>query len=161
MISTRQTSSSRPLCQRRQRYAHACLDRRPAPPKNRAMASLDAQVSNIHAAKIAGELNNWKALTPFLGLSPPQETEIEKSSGDYGEQKRAALLKWKEVKGKEATYRALIAAATEAGNANLADYVRSLTAADGGRIANDGVGASETELSKFAYRIYRFRILKT
>ena len=132
---------------------------RPAP-KNRAMASLDAQVSNIDAAKISRELNNWKALTPFLDLTPQQETEIEKSSGDYGEQKRAALLKWKEVKGEKATYRALIAAATEAVIANLADYVRGLIAADGGGIANDGGGASETELSKFAYR-HRFRILKT
>ena len=109
---------------------------------------MNAPISNKDVAKIAKEVN-WKDLSPFLDLTPQQETEIERSCGaDYGEQKRAALLKWRDANGKEATYAALIAAAREAGSANLAEYVRSLaTATDGERKTNGGAGGGR-ELSE-------------
>ena len=88
---------------------------------------LKAQVSEGDIAKIAREyLNRWNELAPFLGLTEGQETEVQNSSSDYGDQKRAALLKWRAVKGRAATYAAFIAAANEAGLANLADNVRDL-----------------------------------
>ena len=46
--------------------------------------------------------------------------------GDYGRQKRECLSVWKEMEGERATYRALISAAEEAGNQELAHTVRDL-----------------------------------
>ena len=68
-------------------------------------------------------LNDWKKLGPFLDLSRQQETAIANSSPDYG---RECLEVWKENKGKEATYHALISAAEEAEDKELADKIRDL-----------------------------------
>ena len=100
------------------------------------LASPDSQVSDLDIAKIARKINNWKELSPFLGLAPQDETVIERSCKDYLEEKRAALHKWRDMKGKEATYRALIAAAKEAENEKLADDVQTLTA---GQTATENV----------------------
>ena len=127
------------------------------------LASPDSQVSDLDIAKIARKINNWKELSPFLGLAPQDETVIERSCSGYLEQKSAALHKWRDMKGKLATYRALIAAAKGADNENLADYVQTLTTgqtATGNvqpRVQQDGRAASsETELSKLAI-LYCFR----
>ena len=45
---------------------------------------------------------------------------------DYGKQKQECLAVWKEMKGKEATYQALIQAAEDAKAQNLADSVRAM-----------------------------------
>ena len=89
---------------------------------------LDEKVSDRDLAIIARDhLADWKALRPFLGLSRPQEREIVQSyPTDYGKQKQECLEVWKEMKGKEATYRALIKAAEDAEAQNLADSVRAM-----------------------------------
>ena len=71
-------------------------------------------------------LNNWKTLGPFLDLTRQQETAIAYSSPDFGLQKRECLEVWKEKRGKEATYRALISAAEVAGDQLLADNIRDM-----------------------------------
>lgn len=96
-------------------------------------------ISDIDVTRIAWELKNWKKMAPFLGLTRSQEAEIERSgTNDYGKEKLATLRKWQEIQGKRATYTALIAAATEAGNMDLAHYVQSLQE------------TSDAELSKLA-----------
>ena len=108
------------------------------------LASPDSQVSDLDIAKIARKIDNWKTLSPFLGLAPQDETVIEKSCKSYPEEKSAALHKWRDMKGKKATYRALIAAARAMESENLVDYVESLTAAgdirQGGRAAASEAG---------------------
>ena len=70
---------------------------------------LDSPVSDIHIAELASDIERWEDYAPFLGLSKPNMEEIRMDYvGRYGLQKRAALGKWKEMKGKEATYRHLI-----------------------------------------------------
>ena len=70
---------------------------------------LDSPVSDIHIAELASDIEQWEDYAPFLGLSKPNMEEIRMDYvGRYGLQKRAALGKWKEKKGKEATYRQLI-----------------------------------------------------
>ena len=91
-------------------------------------AGLDEEISDRDLAIIARDhLIDWKALRPFLGLSRPQEREISKSClRDYGKQKHECLEVWKEMKGREATYQALIKAAEDAKSQSLADSVRAM-----------------------------------
>ena len=88
----------------------------------------DEEVSDRDLAIIARDyLTNWKSLRPFLGLSQSQEMEILQSHRtDYGKQKFKCLKMWKEKKGNEATYCALIKAAQNAKARRLADGVRSI-----------------------------------
>ena len=88
---------------------------------------LDDVISRKTLAVIARDhLNDWMKLGPFLDLSCQQETAIAHSSPDYGLQKRKCLEVWKEVKGDGATYRALISAAEEAEDQQLADNIRNM-----------------------------------
>ena len=90
-------------------------------------AGLDEEVSDRDLKTIARELNDWKSLRPFLGLSRSNEKEISKSCRrDYEEQKYECLKVWKDTKGKEATYDALITAAQDAKFQSLADSVRAM-----------------------------------
>ena len=78
-------------------------------------------------AMIAEDMNDWKALVPFLSLSESQERKIaEQFPVDYNLQKQECLEVWKEMKGMGATYPALIITALEANNEELADRVRAL-----------------------------------
>ena len=88
----------------------------------------DEEVSDGDLAIIARDhLTDWKSLRPFLGLSPSQEAEILQSNRtDYEKQKFKCLSMWKEMKGNEATYCALIRAAESAKAQGLADGVRSI-----------------------------------
>ena len=91
-------------------------------------AGLDEEVSDRDLAIIARDhVNDWKSLRPFLGLSRSKEREIVESyPTDYGKQKQECLEVWKEMKGKEATYSALIRAAEDAKAKTLADSVRDM-----------------------------------
>ena len=72
-------------------------------------------------------LTDWENLQPFLGLNRAQKKEITNSyPRDYGKQKRESLEVWKEERGREATYRALISAAEEARDKELADNIRDM-----------------------------------
>ena len=97
---------------------------------------LDAPVRDLDIAKIASYLTNWEALSPYLGLTGPQEEEIRNTYRDYAQQKRQVLRKWKRVKGKAANYRAFIAAASDISDTDLADNVRSLLGASLGKFQN-------------------------
>ena len=73
-------------------------------------------------------VRNWRELGPFLELTRQQETEImESNSTNYGLQKRECLEVWKEMKGDGATYQALITAAEEAEERELADNIKKMT----------------------------------
>ena len=89
---------------------------------------LTEKVCDKDIEKIASKyLTEWEKLRPHLGLTKAQETQICKSSpGDYEKQKRDFLYKWKEVKGSEATYGALKAAAEATDNKLLADNVTAM-----------------------------------
>ena len=84
-------------------------------------------ISDKDVATIARDhLTKWESLSPYLGLSQPEKAEIRNTYHDYGEQKRECLQKWKELKGNKATYSALITAAEEARNQQLADGVKTI-----------------------------------
>ena len=91
--------------------------------------NLDAEICDEHLEAISREyLTEWQKLRPHLGLSYAQEMDISKSAKDsYGDQKRAFLYAWKQEKGSEATYQALITAANKIGNIKLADNVKAIS----------------------------------
>ena len=88
----------------------------------------DDEISGRDLAVIARDhLTQWEKLHPFLGLNRAQKKEIARSyPGDYGLQKQECLEVWKEERGREATYRALISAAEEAKDQQLADNIRDM-----------------------------------
>ena len=92
---------------------------------------LEEVISDEDVATIARDhLTDWESLRPYLGLSRPQQVEIRESyPGNYGKQKRECLEVWKETKGNEATYGALITAAEKAKDQQLADRVKAMIAA--------------------------------
>ena len=87
---------------------------------------LDNPVSHKDIATMAEYLNKWEELSPALGLTPQHETEICRTFRDYGDQKREALRKWREIKGHAATYRSFTAAATAVSNMELVDNVKAM-----------------------------------
>lgn len=88
---------------------------------------LDTRVSDVDVATIAKKyLTRWEELSPFLGLTQQHEIEVRTDFKGYSEQKRQALLKWRMIKGKEATYRAFIFAATSVSNKELVDNVKDM-----------------------------------
>lgn len=68
----------------------------------------------------------WEPLLEMLGLSIEREREIKARFRDYGEQKFEALQRWKEIRGDEATYRALIMAAVTMDEISLAVEVADM-----------------------------------
>ena len=87
---------------------------------------LDTLVSDQDVATITKYLTKWENLSPFLGLTEQDETNICNTYRDYSDQKRQALRKWKEIKGDAATYSALITAAKEIPNMDLVDKVKAM-----------------------------------
>ena len=72
-------------------------------------------------------MTQWESLRPFLGLNTAKNEEIARSyPANYGLQKQKCLEVWKEVKGGGATYRALISAAEDARDQQLADAIKSM-----------------------------------
>ena len=87
---------------------------------------LDSPVSDQDVATITKCLTKWEDLSPFLGLTRQDETNISNTYRDYSDQKRQALHKWKEIKGDPATYRALITAAKKIPNMELVDNIQAM-----------------------------------
>ena len=82
---------------------------------------LDSEVSDRDIADIAQKLlTSWDDLSPFLGLDEVANAAIRRTPGGYVEQKKACLQEWKKQQGSRATFRALIQAAKEANNNDLA-----------------------------------------
>ena len=85
-------------------------------------------ISGEDVATIARDLLiKWEPLRPYLGLNRQQEEEICQSyPRNYRKQKQECLERWKELKGDEATYSALIKAAIKAKDQQLADRVKAI-----------------------------------
>ena len=89
-------------------------------------------VSDTDVAVIARDhMTRWEPLRPFLDLTRPQEESIQKTYPDYGKQKEECLEVWRQTKGDQATYSALITAAEQAKEQKLADAVKKMIGVDG------------------------------
>ena len=84
-------------------------------------------VTDKDVAIITGEyLIDWESLVPHLGLIRTDQVDIRRTYTNHGMQKTECLQKWKQRMGDEATYGALITAATEARDQQLADRVKNM-----------------------------------
>ena len=87
---------------------------------------LDCLVSDFHEVHIARDLVKWEELGILLGLTTAQQEEIRRDFNRYGDQKREAFRKWRELKGPEATYRQLIIMLCCVKNVELANNIKDL-----------------------------------
>ena len=88
---------------------------------------LDTPINDQDVTTISSMyLTQWEELSPFLGLTKQHESEIKHTFKDYSDQKQEALHRWKRIKGRAATYRAFIAAATAIPNMDLVDNVKAM-----------------------------------
>ena len=82
---------------------------------------LERKCSERYLAKIAQKLKSWELLRPHLAIDTAEAHSIERS-GNYDEQKQCLLLKWKQKRGKSATYKALLNAIWEMEDVSLVQY---------------------------------------
>ena len=85
--------------------------------------------SEDHLAVIADCIAEWRAVSPFLGLTEAEETAILGSHPhSVVSQKIAMLRKWKQKLGAKATYKRLCRAFHKCKRADLVDMVKQLLA---------------------------------
>ena len=75
--------------------------------------------SEEHLAKIATWITDWRAVSPFLGLSEADEIAILESTHSVPARKMAMLRKWKQKRGTKATYKRLCQALRDCGFCDL------------------------------------------
>ena len=68
-------------------------------------------INHVPPNFIASQLNEWKLLAPYLGISEVKIEEIEIENKGIYEQKYQLLLEWQEQSGSQkATYHSLVEA---------------------------------------------------
>ena len=92
-----------------------------------ALVPLDREVSDKQIADIAQKyLKSWEELSVYLEQDEVANEAIKRTPGGYVEQKKACLQEWKKQQGSRATFRALIQAAVEANNNDLAHKLEKM-----------------------------------
>ena len=84
--------------------------------------------SENHLAVISDAVADWRALSPFLGLTEAEEIAILESTHSVPARKIAMLRKWKQKHGAEATYKRLCQVLDGCRRADLVDKVKQLLA---------------------------------
>ena len=77
-------------------------------------------------ASIAKWITDWRAVSPFLGLTEAEEIAIRESSRSLSAQKMMMLRKWKLKQGVKATYNRLCRVFRKSGLLDLAEKVKEL-----------------------------------
>ena len=91
-------------------------------------ASWNQPCSDDHLAKISKSISDWRAVSPFLGLSGAEDSEIFESTHSVPARRMAMLRKWKEKQGAKATYKRLCRVFEDCDRADLVDKVKQLLA---------------------------------
>ena len=87
--------------------------------------------SEEHLAKIAMLITDWRAVSPFLGLTEAEEIAILGSNPhSVPAQKIAMLRKWKQKRGTKATYKRLCRVFRDCGSRDLEEKVTELLVAE-------------------------------
>ena len=94
-------------------------------------AGWNQQCSEEHLAKIAMLITEWRAVSPFLGLTEAEEIAILGSNPhSVPAQKIAMLRKWKQKRGAKATYKRLCRVFRDCGSLDLEEKVTELLVAE-------------------------------
>ena len=87
----------------------------------------DKQCSQQHLARISTHIDDWQAISPFLGLSEADEMAILGSAPHSVPAQRIAMLrKWNKKLGTKATYKQLYQVFEQCDRADLMDVVKGL-----------------------------------
>ena len=84
--------------------------------------------SEDHLAVISDAIADWRAVSPFLGLTEAEEIAILESTHSVPARKIAMLRKWKQKHGAKATYKRLCRVFDGCKRADLVDKVKQLLA---------------------------------
>ena len=83
--------------------------------------------SEFHLALIAGRIDDWRSISPLLGLSAVDDfTILGENAHSVPTQRVAMLRKWKQKQGQKATYKELHRVFSQCERADLADFVLEL-----------------------------------
>ena len=83
--------------------------------------------SEAHLAVIADSISDWRAVSPFLGLTEAEESAILGSNPHSVPAQRIAMLrKWKQKRGAKATYKRLCRPFITSKRTDLVDMVKQL-----------------------------------
>ena len=94
---------------------------------NLAQEDYNLQISDRHIGDISRlYCRKWKSLPPHLELRSIVMEDIDCGAGSEEDKRHSFLLKWKQMKGSEATYRILIMALLEIGCRQDAENVCKL-----------------------------------
>ena len=86
--------------------------------------------SDEHLAKTAILITDWRAVSPFLGLTEAEEIAILESTHSAPARKMAMLRKWKQKRGARATYKRLCRVFRDCGLRDLEEKVIELLVAE-------------------------------
>ena len=105
--------------------------------------------SENHLAVISDAIADWRAVSPFLGLTESEEIAILGSHPhSVAAQKIAMLRKWKQKHGVKATYKRLCRVFDDCKRADLVDKVKQLLAESNSSSDEEGI------ISMLLYSIY-------
>ena len=82
--------------------------------------------TEAHLAVIGDTVADWRAVSPFLGLTEIEEFAILESTHSVPARKMAMLRKWKQKLGAKATYKRLCQALTTGKRKDLVEMVKQL-----------------------------------
>ena len=82
--------------------------------------------SETNLAKIATWITDWRAVSPFLGLTEAEEIAILESTHSVPARRMAMLRKWKQKRGARATYKRLCHVFSDCGFCDLQEKVIQL-----------------------------------
>ena len=82
--------------------------------------------SDEHLAKMATWITDWRAVSPFLGLTEAEEIAVLESTHSVPARRMAMLRKWKQKRGAKATYKQLCQAFSDCSFCDLEEKVIKL-----------------------------------
>ena len=83
-----------------------------------------------HLAEIANSVPDWRAVSPFLGLTEAEEIAILESTHSVPARRMAMLRKWKRKQGPQATYKRLCQAFQKCGSRDLEQKIIEILVAE-------------------------------
>ena len=105
-----------------------------------AAAGLSQLCSEAHLAEIATWVTDWRAVSPFLGLTEAEEIAILGSNPhSVCAQKIAMLRKWKLKQGPKATYKRLCRVFVKCGSNDLEKKIAELLTESGSSSDEEGI----------------------
>ena len=121
--------------------------------------------SEEHLAEISNSVADWRAVSPFLGLTEPDEIAILESTHSIPARRMAMLRKWKQKQGPQATYDRLCQAFRKCNSCHLEQKITELLVEECSNRSNEAAegkfcfGAVYMYISFFNLLVARVRSL--